>query len=193
MLYVVLIVVVVLLWLDVSRLKKRVTSLEASREDLDRGAQTATQATPGQAQAPASARSLERKPQANLDDVGLAKVAVPVQPPALPSYPVAAVDAIVWPEDAAAAAPPFVESRETQGASGLGAASVGAAPGATNATAVPSAGGFSFVDLVKKNLFAAAGIGLLLLGFAFLFTSISWGQLLPPPPVSGWPGRSPVA
>lgn len=180
MLYVVLIVAVVLLWMDVSRLKKRLTSLESLREGLDRATKTATQATPSQAQAPESVRGLERKPQADLDDAGLAKVAVPVQPPALPTSPVAAVDAIVWPDEVVAAAVPFVERRETRSAPDLCAANVGAAPDATDATAAPSAGGFSFVDLVKKNLFAAAGIGLLLLGFAFLFTSISWSQLLPP-------------
>lgn len=39
---------------------------------------------------------------------------------------------------------------------------------------------FSFVALLKRNLFAVAGIGLLLLGFAFLFRSVHWGDLLPP-------------
>jgi uncharacterized membrane protein len=34
--------------------------------------------------------------------------------------------------------------------------------------------------LVKQNLFAVAGVGLLLLGFAFLLRSIHWGNLLPP-------------
>jgi uncharacterized membrane protein len=48
----------------------------------------------------------------------------------------------------------------------------------------PSAGAFtaghSFTALLKKNLFAVAGIGLLLLGFAFLFRSIHWSLVLPP-------------
>ncbi len=34
--------------------------------------------------------------------------------------------------------------------------------------------------LIKGNLFAVAGVGLLLLGFAFLFKSIHWGNLLSP-------------
>jgi uncharacterized membrane protein len=33
---------------------------------------------------------------------------------------------------------------------------------------------------LRKNLFAVAGVMLLLLGFAFLFHSIEWGRLLPP-------------
>ncbi len=35
-------------------------------------------------------------------------------------------------------------------------------------------------SLLKRNLFAVSGIGLLLLGFALLLGSISWGQLLTP-------------
>ncbi|MDH0863867.1 DUF2339 domain-containing protein [Mitsuaria sp. GD03876] len=38
----------------------------------------------------------------------------------------------------------------------------------------------SLFDLLRKNLFAVAGIGLLLLGFVFLFHSIEWGHLLSP-------------
>jgi uncharacterized membrane protein len=36
------------------------------------------------------------------------------------------------------------------------------------------------VHLLKQNLFAVAGVCLLLLGFTFLFRSIQWGQLVPP-------------
>lgn len=38
----------------------------------------------------------------------------------------------------------------------------------------------SLVELMRKNLFAVAGIALLLLGFVVLFHSIEWGQLLSP-------------
>ncbi|RZI58714.1 MAG: DUF2339 domain-containing protein [Rubrivivax sp.] len=38
----------------------------------------------------------------------------------------------------------------------------------------------AFFDLVRKNLFAVAGIVLLLLGFVVLFRSIEWGHLLSP-------------
>src|SRR6185436_17518616 len=38
----------------------------------------------------------------------------------------------------------------------------------------------AFFDLLRKNLFAVAGIVLLLLGFVVLFRSIEWGHLLSP-------------
>lgn len=41
-------------------------------------------------------------------------------------------------------------------------------------------GEWPLVQLLKQNLFAVAGVCLLLLGFTFLFRSIEWGQLLPP-------------
>jgi hypothetical protein len=38
----------------------------------------------------------------------------------------------------------------------------------------------SLFDLLRRNLFAVAGVVLLLLGFVVLFRSIEWGHLLPP-------------
>ena len=43
-----------------------------------------------------------------------------------------------------------------------------------------SAGATALWTLLRRNLFAVSGIGLLLLGFALLLGSISWGQLLTP-------------
>jgi hypothetical protein len=56
--------------------------------------------------------------------------------------------------------------------------SVSKTPPPTNAGALTA--GNSFTALLKRNLFAVAGIGLLLLGFAFLFRSIHWSLVLPP-------------
>ena len=46
--------------------------------------------------------------------------------------------------------------------------------------AVREAAGLSFMGLIKRNLFASAGIGLLLLGFTFLLSALSWRELLSP-------------
>ena len=46
----------------------------------------------------------------------------------------------------------------------------------------------SFWSLMKQNLFATAGIVLLLLGFAVLFKSIEWGELLSPVAKAGLAG-----
>lgn len=43
-----------------------------------------------------------------------------------------------------------------------------------------SSGATALWTLLRRNLFAVSGIGLLLLGFALLLGSISWGQLLTP-------------
>lgn len=48
------------------------------------------------------------------------------------------------------------------------------------ATEVREATGLSFMGLIKRNLFASAGIGLLLLGFTFLLSALSWRELLSP-------------
>lgn len=45
----------------------------------------------------------------------------------------------------------------------------------------PAEPGFSIVALLRRNPFATAGIGLLLLGFAYFFQSIEWGRLISPP------------
>lgn len=45
---------------------------------------------------------------------------------------------------------------------------------------VREAAGLSFMGLIKRNLFASAGIGLLLLGFTFLLSALSWRELLSP-------------
>lgn len=48
------------------------------------------------------------------------------------------------------------------------------------AAEVREAAGLSFMGLIKRNLFASAGIGLLLLGFTFLLSALSWRELLSP-------------
>jgi uncharacterized membrane protein len=53
-------------------------------------------------------------------------------------------------------------------------------PPSPSSPRTPALPDWRLAALLKQNLFAAAGVGLLLLGFAFLLRSIHWGELLPP-------------
>ncbi|MEJ5898440.1 DUF2339 domain-containing protein [Aquabacterium sp. G14] len=68
----------------------------------------------------------------------------------------------------------------TAGAEPLVASLSQPTPEPVRSAEVREAAGLSFMGLIKRNLFASAGIGLLLLGFTFLLSALSWRELLSP-------------
>jgi hypothetical protein len=83
-----------------------------------------------------------------------------------------------------AAAPRGVASPPSGPAPPLHASASAAAPAPTRLPPepdTPAEPGFSIAALLRRNPFATAGIGLLLLGFAYFFQSLEWGRLISPP------------
>lgn len=149
-----LLVGVLLLWANVQSLKQRVQRLEKRLAEEE-----AVQPTADAARTPAPAQAATRHGGPAADDARA------------PDWPPAELST-----GSAAASPPVPTTVPM---------TFDALHDATPRSAVPvvasaEEGGFSFVALLKRNLFAVAGVGLLLLGFAFLFRSVHWGDLLPP-------------
>jgi hypothetical protein len=87
------------------------------------------------------------------------------------------------PRDAASAPTGVATTAPTGGVTPARAAASPAAPKPSRSPVspdTPAEPGFSIVALLRRNPFATAGIGLLLLGFAYFFQSIEWGRLISP-------------
>lgn len=106
----------------------------------------------------------------------------PLDVPAIPAAPsTAAVPAALRPDHAAPPeplAPQPVAAREEAAASTMPTGL--REPPAATATPAADFSSWPLFTLLRQNLFAVAGVGLLLLGFAFLTRSVQWSELLPP-------------
>ncbi len=146
-----LLAVVAALWSRVSKLQDRVRDLEARwAVDATTKAPAAT-APPREAAVPAS-------------------TAPPVTAPVIAP---AAAPQVARPEASANAVPAAANVPPVKTIEALARQTPSPAPSGPSWQA-------SLVDLMRKNLFAVAGIALLLLGFVVLFHSIEWGHLLSP-------------
>ena len=112
--------------------------------------------------------------------------APPVQPAAVALLPEAHAEVDLEPSlgPARSTRPAFRDTvpmpMPTAGAEPLVASLSQPAPEPVRSAEVREAAGLSFMGLIKRNLFASAGIGLLLLGFTFLLSALSWRELLSP-------------
>ena len=112
--------------------------------------------------------------------------APPVQPAAVALLPEAHAEVDLEPSlgPARSTRPAFRDTvpmpAPTAGAEPLVASLSQPAPEPVRSAEVREAAGLSFMGLIKRNLFASAGIGLLLLGFTFLLSALSWRELLSP-------------
>lgn len=149
-----LLAVVAALWSRVSKLQDRVRDLEARwAVDATTKAPAAT-APPREAAVPAS-------------------TAPPVTAPVIAP---AAAPQVARPEASADAVPAAANVPPVKTTEALARQTPSPAPSAPSGPSWQA----SLIDLMRKNLFAVAGIALLLLGFVVLFHSIEWGHLLSP-------------
>ncbi len=169
------------LWRQLVVVKRRVRSLEEQLAIRDAAQGASRQRPVAAAIAPASA-SAAMPASMPVDRVAPEPPQQPVQEPPTPRRPAQATQALAQSPALATAAsaparptalPPRVAATPT-------AVSTASARPATSATAATPAWQVAFFDLLRKNLFAVAGIVLLLLGFVVLFRSIEWGHLLSP-------------
>lgn len=162
------------LWRQLVVVKRRVRSLEEQLATRN-AAQGAPRQPPVTASTASASASTAMPASMPVDRVAAEPPQQPVQEPPAPLRPAQAAQALAQPT----ALPPRVAATPTD-VSTASARPATTATTATTATAATPAWQVAFFDLLRKNLFAVAGIVLLLLGFVVLFRSIEWGHLLSP-------------
>ena len=160
------------LWWQLSKVKRRVRELEERLASQD-----VARAQPAAAQPVRPAQGPRAQPAA-ASPTRAATATVPPPQEALP--PPRSVDAQQTSAPTAPVVPvPMAAATVPSSPPVRPPAAPRAAPTPPAASATPQ-WQVAFFDLLRKNLFAVAGVVLLLLGFVVLFRSIEWGHLLSP-------------
>ncbi|WP_431263368.1 DUF2339 domain-containing protein [Roseateles chitinivorans] len=170
------------LWWQLTKVKRRVRVLEEQLATQN----AARQAPQGIAQPAVAAAAVKSTAEPT------SSTSMPAPPPATP-----ATAAVVAPPAVTSPLPQHSEQSMPLSVTAataaldsatapIAAAPASSVPSAPRAIPTPSATPttpqwqVAFFDLLRRNLFAVAGIVLLLLGFVVLFRSIEWGHLLSP-------------
>ena len=165
------------LWWQLSKVKRRVRELEErlATQDVVRVQPAATQ--------PARAAQAPSAQPATASPIGAATATVPPPQESAPtprSLDAPQASALTAPTAPAVPVAPMPEAAATVPSSPPVRPPAAPRVAPSPAASVTPQWQAAFFDLLRKNVFAVAGIVLLLLGFVVLFRSIEWGHLLSP-------------